>query len=182
MADISIQEFQFTKDWNNPTDFPTFQSNEEQVRADQQELHNQTRDFINDVLLGAVKKAIAENQEYVENAVAEAVLGIVPDKSIGFIKLACAALELLESDTEKLPTSAAVAAYIKDALSSYMDSEAVKKYVDENNTELDKKYFGDEELAEYVSKNAAPPYEYSTTDLTAGSSQLETGKMYLVYE
>lgn len=29
---------------------------------------------------------------------------------------------------------------------------------------------------------AAPDYTYSTTDLTAGSSSLATGKMYLVYE
>ena len=28
----------------------------------------------------------------------------------------------------------------------------------------------------------APAYDYSTTDLTAGTSALETGKIYLVYE
>lgn len=28
----------------------------------------------------------------------------------------------------------------------------------------------------------APMYSYSTTDMTAGSSSLETGKMHLVYE
>lgn len=33
-----------------------------------------------------------------------------------------------------------------------------------------------------ASIGAAPAYTYSTTDLTAGSSALETGKMYLVYE
>ena len=29
---------------------------------------------------------------------------------------------------------------------------------------------------------AAPAYTYGTTDLTAGSSTLETGKLYFVYE
>lgn len=29
---------------------------------------------------------------------------------------------------------------------------------------------------------AAPAYTYSTTDLTPGTSALETGKIYLVYE
>ena len=29
---------------------------------------------------------------------------------------------------------------------------------------------------------AAPAYTYSTTDLTAGVSNLETGKLYIVYE
>lgn len=28
----------------------------------------------------------------------------------------------------------------------------------------------------------APPYQYSTTDLTAGSSELATGTLYFVYE
>ncbi len=27
-----------------------------------------------------------------------------------------------------------------------------------------------------------PPYEYSTEDLVAGESELETGKLYIVYE
>lgn len=38
---------------------------------------------------------------------------------------------------------------------------------------------------EYVDNNVAgkaPAYTYSTTDLTAGTSQLETGKLYFVYE
>jgi len=38
---------------------------------------------------------------------------------------------------------------------------------------------------EYVDNNVAgkaPAYIYSTTDLTAGTSQLETGKLYFVYE
>ena len=30
--------------------------------------------------------------------------------------------------------------------------------------------------------SAAPAYTYSTTDLTAGSSSLTTGKLYFVYE
>lgn len=38
---------------------------------------------------------------------------------------------------------------------------------------------------EYVDNSVAvkaPAYTYSTTDLTAGTSQLETGKLYFVYE
>ena len=34
----------------------------------------------------------------------------------------------------------------------------------------------------FVNNNAAPKYTYGTTDLTAGSSSLETGKLYFVYE
>lgn len=162
MADISIQKFEFTKNWNNPTDFPTFQSDETQVRADQQELHNQTRDFVNNVLIGAVMKVITENQEYVEQAVAEAILGTVPDKSIGIEKLACAVNELLEDDAANLPTSLAVAVYIKNALDSYMNKESVEKYVE---------------------NNAAPPTEYGITDVADGSaSSYPEGTLYVVLE
>lgn len=31
-------------------------------------------------------------------------------------------------------------------------------------------------------KEAVPAYTYGTTDLTAGTSELETGKLYFVYE
>ena len=37
----------FSKDWTNAEDFPTYEANEEQVRADMQLLHNETRDYIN---------------------------------------------------------------------------------------------------------------------------------------
>lgn len=37
-------------------------------------------------------------------------------------------------------------------------------------------------LSEDVFSSFAPPYIYSTTDLTAGTSELATGKLYLVYE
>ena len=39
-----------------------------------------------------------------------------------------------------------------------------------------------EVVDEYARNNKAPAYTYGTTDLTAGSSSLETGKLYFVYE
>ena len=33
-----------------------------------------------------------------------------------------------------------------------------------------------------ITSTYAPKYEYSTTDLTAGTSSLTTGKLYIVYE
>ena len=37
----------FTKNWENPKDFPTYEPNEAQVRADLQLLHNETRNWLN---------------------------------------------------------------------------------------------------------------------------------------
>lgn len=48
--------------------------------------------------------------------------------------------------------------------------------IDEQKDVVDKEYV-DNSIA-----GKAPAYTYSTTDLTAGTSQLETGKLYFVYE
>lgn len=47
---MAITTFSFTKDWMNPTDFPTIETSEAQVRADLQILHNETRDKINELI------------------------------------------------------------------------------------------------------------------------------------
>lgn len=53
--------------------------------------------------------------------------------------------------------------------------DGVVKYTEQNLTEAQK--------AQARSNiGAAPAYTYGTTDLTAGSSALETGKLYFVYE
>lgn len=48
---MSLEKLQFTKDWKSPEDFPTYQSDETAVREDMQQLHDETRDFINDKVL-----------------------------------------------------------------------------------------------------------------------------------
>lgn len=48
--------------------------------------------------------------------------------------------------------------------------------IDEQKDVVDKQYV-DNSVAE-----KAPAYTYSTTDLTPGTSKLETGKLYFVYE
>ena len=44
---MSLNRLNFTKDWNDPSDFPTVEMNEEKVRADQQLLHDETKSCIN---------------------------------------------------------------------------------------------------------------------------------------
>lgn len=48
---MAFTQLQFTKDWKNPTDFPTYEPNEAQVRADIQQLYDEIRDYINEVFL-----------------------------------------------------------------------------------------------------------------------------------
>lgn len=47
----SFEKLSFTKDWNNASDFPTYEENEAQVRADMQALHDETKKFINEKLI-----------------------------------------------------------------------------------------------------------------------------------
>lgn len=45
----------------------------------------------------------------------------------------------------------------------------------------DERYYTEDEVNNLLAAKA-PAYSYSTTDLTAGTSSLETGKLYFVYE
>lgn len=49
---MSISPFAFDPPtgWNDPVVFPTLESSEIKVRSDMQKLHDQTRDFINDLV------------------------------------------------------------------------------------------------------------------------------------
>ena len=44
---MAFSPLEFTKSWENSQDFPTYEPDEKQVRADLQLLHNETRDWIN---------------------------------------------------------------------------------------------------------------------------------------
>ena len=61
-----------------------------------------------------------------------------------------------------------------------LDTERGMAYVQnaDTNAYLEGRF---EELEKEIN-NAPPPYTYGTTDLTAGSSPLETGKLYFVFE
>lgn len=55
--DLKITELRYTKDWTNPSDFPTYEPNETQVRADMQFLFNEIKHWLNTILVPAVKQA-----------------------------------------------------------------------------------------------------------------------------
>ena len=53
----AIQALAFTKVWTNPSDFPTVETSETQVRADMQRLYDEIRDYINGTLLARLNAA-----------------------------------------------------------------------------------------------------------------------------
>jgi hypothetical protein len=53
MDDIKLT---YSKDWRNPSDFPSIETDEEQVRADMQLLYSEIQTFLNDTLIPAMSK------------------------------------------------------------------------------------------------------------------------------
>mgnify|MGYP004697956529 CR=1 FL=1 len=66
---MAFDKLQFTKNWNNPDDFPTVELSEEKVRADMQLLHDEVKNYLNDTLIPAV---VADGETEEHRAEAEA--------------------------------------------------------------------------------------------------------------
>ena len=56
----TIAALRFTKDWTDPSDFPTTEPDEAQARADMQFLFNEIRNYINEKLLPAMPSDVTQ--------------------------------------------------------------------------------------------------------------------------
>ena len=81
---MALEKLQYTKNWTNPSDFPTVELSEDQVRADMQLLFNEIQTFLNTGLLPELETLGVE----------EAVL--LPDNTAGFKYLRLNADKVLE--------------------------------------------------------------------------------------
>ena len=52
---VEFEKLKFTRDWNSSADFPTYEENEQKVRADLQALHDETKEFINEKLIPGIE-------------------------------------------------------------------------------------------------------------------------------
>lgn len=105
---MAFQPLTFTKSWEDPTDFPTYEPDEAQVRADLQYLHNEMRDAFNGLVASLNATSAAANlpisvpglsagtiQAAIEETLAEvqkAAAGQIVDGSITREKLAASLL------------------------------------------------------------------------------------------
>lgn len=103
---MALEKLEFTKDWNNPEDFPTYEPSESKVRSDMQQLHDETKDYLNQKVapaIEAVEKAIAEvegvNHEHSNMSVLSSIAGVT--QSLG-------------NSATKVPSEAAVKKAIDD--------------------------------------------------------------------
>lgn len=60
----------FTKNWENPADYPTIETDEAKVRQDMQSLHDETKNYINETLIPAIlaEDAVEEARIAAESA------------------------------------------------------------------------------------------------------------------
>lgn len=110
MAEL-IELLEFSKDWRNPTDFPTYESSETQVREDMQFLHNETRQYINTKLLTAFSKAVDDLFAEVDEKIEETVAGQIPDNTITVAKIKSDAIANNDSAND---SALASAGYLRD--------------------------------------------------------------------
>lgn len=51
---MAIDKLTFSRVWTNPEDFATYLDNETEIRADMQALHDETRDYVNNILTASI--------------------------------------------------------------------------------------------------------------------------------
>ena len=85
---MSLSTLKYTKDWTNAEDFPTVQTDENQVRADQQFLFNEIKAYLNDTLIPGIESAIAI-------ACQDLVVGQLTDGSVTKNKLSSALIDVI---------------------------------------------------------------------------------------
>ena len=85
---MSLGTLNYTKDWTNAEDFPTVQTDENQVRADQQFLFNEIKAYLNDTLIPGIESAIAI-------ACQDLVVGQLTDGSVTKNKLSEALIDVI---------------------------------------------------------------------------------------
>ena len=129
---MSLPKLEYTKNWNNPEDFPTYETRETQVRADIQLLYDEAKEALNN-LVDAIKAAeipfeatnaidasdVQEALEVVQAQIASAVTGNIPDRSLSGTKLVEQAVgvdELADGavETDKLADEAVTAGKLGD--------------------------------------------------------------------
>lgn len=135
----AIPSLAFTKSWTSAADFPTYEDSETKVRADLQELHNQTKEYINEHLVpamqGFVDKASPKLEQAHEHAnktlldsydqTNEAITDAVTKKhehanksALDTIPSGGVSNDKAETSTTKIPTCAAVRDAIDEAVLS----------------------------------------------------------------
>ena len=115
---MAIEQLKFTKDWTNPADFPTVETDEVQVRQDLQQLHSEVRDYLNGTLLPAIEEGYVPGERAVNGHPLTADVTLTrADVGLGQVDNT--------ADMDK-PVSTAQAAAIREAVMGQLPEGSVK--------------------------------------------------------
>ena len=51
---MALKQLSFSKNWTDPADFPTVEPDETVIRQDMQQLHDETKNYLNGTLIPAI--------------------------------------------------------------------------------------------------------------------------------
>ena len=172
-----FDKYQFTKEWTNPSDFPTVETDESKVRSDAQLLHTETKNAIHKLIDELASETAGENIGVVGEAGAstlQAVLG-----ALLLVKHSHGNLEELErlvaefngmgvtqslvADASKIPTSQAVI----DQLDALGAGDMAQRVYDPTGKKTD--------IFQYADTKAEKEHEHDAAEITEGVLPPERG-------
>lgn len=142
---MALDKLSFTKDWNNPEDFPTYEPSESKVRSDMQQLHDETKDYLNKKVVPAV--------ENVEEAVKNVNSANHTHGNLGVLNTITAVTQTLGNAADKVPSEAAVKKAISDFSTDAGLGDMSSATYDPQNKKTDVFKYADQ--AATAAKNAA---------------------------
>jgi hypothetical protein len=186
-----FDKYQFTKDWTNPSDFPTVETDETKVRSDAQLLHNETKNALHKLIDDLAAETAGENIGVVGEGGAstlQAVLG-----ALLLVKHSHGNLEELErlvaefngmgvtqslvADASKIPTSQAVV----DQLDALGAGDMMARVYDPHGKETDIFAYADTAVSNVTAESVGLGNVNNTSDMdkpisTAQATAIEEAK------
>lgn len=134
---LSDYKLNFTKNWENPDDFATYEKDEAQVRADIQLLYDEIRNAYNNFLdhLNALELPFSQTAEIaattiqaaienVQTQIAEATTGTIPDNSLETIKYKDGSVTFAKLGADVTPANLGAAAAVHQHDAQYYTKTA----------------------------------------------------------
>ena len=140
---MAASELKFTKTWTSSADFPTYEPDEAQVRADMQLLFDEIKNHINTVLLPDLLKRVPDTRKVNGHALADDVSVTKGDVGLGNVDNT--------SDADKPVSTAQQAALDKKAdKSNVLQKDNTEEYVPTQPFHPSTKGYADQILADAV--------------------------------
>lgn len=172
-----FDKYQFTKDWTNPSDFPTVETDESKVRSDAQLLHNETKNALHKLIDDLAAETAGENIGVVGEGGASTLQDVLG--ALLLVKHSHGNLEELErivaefngmgvtqslvADASKIPTSQAVI----DQLDALGAGDMAQRVYDPTGKKTD--------IFQYADTKAEKEHEHDAAEITEGVLPPERG-------